>query len=255
MSPLDADAAEVFAFAVSALPAGASVLEVGAGDGRLAARLGAAGFRVKAIDLDGDAVSAARARGVDAAQVDVFDLRGERFDALLFTRSFHHLAPLDAAIAQARALVAPAGTVVLDELALDAMDLAGAAWFYDVHALLEEAGALAPEEPSRHHHHHHHHHHDREGEAAPKTPLERWQRRHAHDPPLHGGAAMVAALSSAFDLQVHERVPYLYRYLAGRLPPDERGARIFERVRALEVERIALGLLAPIGMRLVLRAL
>jgi SAM-dependent methyltransferase len=247
-SPLDADTEEVLSFVTRALPPRATVLEVGAGDGRLTARLDAAGWRVKAIDIDAEAVEAAKARGVDAARVDFFDVRGERFDALLFTRSFHHLSPLSAAIAHSRELVAPGGTLVLDEFAHDAIDLASAAWFYDVQALLEEAGALAPGQRRRRHHDHHH-----EEQTPPKTPLERWQRRHTHEPPLHGAKAMVDALSAEFEVQSVERLPYLYRYLAERLAPDAHGARLFQRVRVLEEERIALRLLVPIGIRLTIR--
>ena len=246
-APLDADADEVLSFVTRALPPGGTVLEVGSGDGSLAARLRAAGWRVKAIDVDAEAVEAARARGVDAACVDFFDVRGERFDALVFTRSFHHLSPLSAAIAQSRALVAPGGTLVLDEFAHDELDLASAAWFYDVQALLEEAGALAPDEGHRHRHHHH------EEQPPPKTPLERWQRRLVHDPPLHGGKAMVEAFSAAFEVQRLDRLAYLHRHLGERLVPDERGVRLFQRMRALEEERIALGLLVPIGLRLTIR--
>src|SRR5262245_50109904 len=81
-SPVEADTEDTLAFVTGALPRGATVLEVGAGDGRLTARLRAAGWRVRAIDVDPAAVEAARARGVDAACVDFFDVRGERFDVL-----------------------------------------------------------------------------------------------------------------------------------------------------------------------------
>lgn len=255
-SPRDADTEEVLSFVVRALPHRAKVLEVGAGNGRLAARLGAAGWRVKAIDVDAEAVEAAQAAGVDAARVDFFELGGDRFDALLFTRSFHHLSPLSAAIAQTRALLAPGGTLVLDEFAHDEIDLTSAAWFYDVQALLEEAGVLAADHRRGRHGQpgHHDHHHREDEQSPPSTPLERWQRRLAHDPPLHGGQAMVAALEADFEVQSIQRLPYLYRYLAERLPPDEQGVRLFQRVHALEEERIALGLLVPIGMRIVARA-
>lgn len=68
MSAVDADTGEVESFFVQHLPPPpATVLEVGAGDGRLAARLVARGFSVKAIDVDDEAVAAAVARRVEAA--------------------------------------------------------------------------------------------------------------------------------------------------------------------------------------------
>lgn len=246
MTPLEADADEVESFVGRHLPPPpATLLEVGAGDGRLAVRLVARGFSVKAVDVDEEAVAAARARGIDAARIDYFDVRGQ-FDALLFTRSFHHLWPLDKAVAHAARLVAPGGTLVFDEFAHDACDLGTAAWFYDVQTLLEEAGVLASEQRRRHQHHHHHSH----GDDEPKTPLDRWRKRHLHEPPLHGADSMLQALGAAFELKTVERVPYLYRYLADRLD----SVALFHRVRALESDRIGLGLLASIGLRMVARA-
>jgi SAM-dependent methyltransferase len=246
MSPLDADTEEVESHFLPHLPPlPASVLEVGAGDGRLAARLAARGYSVKAIDVDDEAVAAAIARGVAAARVDYFDMRGQ-FDVLLFTRSFHHLWPLEKAVVQAGRLLAPGGALLFDEFAHEACDLATAAWFYDVPALLDAAGVLAPEKRR----HWHRPHHDRgHTEEESKAPLERWRERIAHDPPLHRGDSMLEALGAAFAVEAVERVPYLYRYLAERLD----SAALFMRIGAIEAERIALGLLVPIGLRVAAR--
>ncbi len=260
MTPLELDTDDVLAFVVAALPPSpATVLEVGAGDGRLAAKLVERGHVVTAIDLDADAVAAARARGVDARRADVLSFEGGPFDAVLYTRSFHHVWPLEDAVARSRALVAAGGVLVLDELAHDAIDLPSAAWFYDVQALLEETGALAPDERGQHRHAGHHHphaHHGHPQASAPRNPLERWRDRHgdAHEHPLHGGQAMLEALASAFELTPVERGPYLYRYLAERLAPDAHGGRLFHKVRALEQARLDLGLLVPVGRRIVARA-
>ena len=247
MSALDDDTEEVESHFLPHLPPPpASVLEVGAGAGRLAARLSARGYTVKAIDVDEEAVASALARGVDAASIDYFDMRGQ-FDVLLFTRSFHHLWPLERAVVQAGKLLAPGGAILFDEFAHEACDLATAAWFYDVPALLDAAGVLAPE---KRRHWHRPHHHDRgHAEEESKTPLERWRERIAHDPPLHRGDSMLEALGAAFALEAVERVPYLYRYLAERLD----SAALFTRVRAMEADRIELGLLVPIGLRMVAR--
>jgi 2-polyprenyl-3-methyl-5-hydroxy-6-metoxy-1,4-benzoquinol methylase len=70
------------AFVREALPDRARrLLEVGCGDGALAAMLAADGFEVVAIDAAEDAVARARARGVDArlAEWPQFDAAG--FDA------------------------------------------------------------------------------------------------------------------------------------------------------------------------------
>ncbi|HEU4521674.1 MAG TPA: class I SAM-dependent methyltransferase [Thermoanaerobaculia bacterium] len=100
--------AETLAFVLRWLPPAASVLEVGCGDGELAEELQKRGFRVIGIDSDPEAVDAARRRSVDARLASWPGQSGgepphsERFDAILFTRSLHHIDPLDAAVVRAR---------------------------------------------------------------------------------------------------------------------------------------------------------
>lgn len=87
--------AETLAFVRRFVPVGARILEIGCGDGELAFHLGAV-----AIDSSADAVAAAVARGVDARVATwPCDVPGT-FDAVLFTRSLHHIAPLDEAVAR-----------------------------------------------------------------------------------------------------------------------------------------------------------
>jgi hypothetical protein len=65
---------------------------------------------------------------------------------------------------------------------------------------------------------------------------------------------MVEALGGAFDTTRIERPSYLHRYFATRLAADDGGGRMFARIRALEEERVALGLLVPVGLRIVARS-
>jgi SAM-dependent methyltransferase len=250
---IEADVEEVLGWVRAVLPGqgrGLRVLEVGCGPGVLASKLLGAGVHLTAIDVSEEEVRAARERGVPAIASDFLAFESaEPFDALLFTRSFHHLSPLSAAVRKIGTLLAPGGLVVADEFAHDEIDAATAAWFFDLQAVLEESGVLAPDRP-RHHGHHLHHGNDR---PPPVDPLERWRERHVHDPPLHGARAMVAALSARFELMTQERRTYLHRYLSDRLVDSELGPRVFLRLRALERLRVEQGLLAPIGLRLVLR--
>lgn len=250
MSPLELETDEVVSFVLQALPAPpATVLEVGCGDGRLAERLTWLGFDVTGIDADPEAIAAARQRGVNAVHASFLAFDARPFDALLFTRSLHHISPLSEAVARARALLAPHGTLVIDELAHDEVDRFTAAWFFDVQAALEAAGALRPDAPR--HHHHHHHRHDHHHHATPSPdPLERWREYTTHEPPLHGAKAMVDALASTFTLSRTERLPYLHRYFVDRLPADEAGMRIFAELRRMEDERVAQGILVRVGLRL-----
>src|SRR5215470_13936323 len=87
----------------------ARVLEVGAGDGRLARALRAAGYDVLAIDpkSQSDAVRA-------VALADLDEPAGS-FAAAVAIVSLHHVDPLEDSCRRLGALVAPDGTLVVDE--------------------------------------------------------------------------------------------------------------------------------------------
>ncbi len=250
---IDAEVQEVLNWVRAVLPARGAlrILEVGCGPGHLARRLLDAGAQVTAIDIDAEQVRAAREHGVEAIASDFLSFEGGRFDALLFTRSLHHISPLTGAIEKMRALIEPGGLILADEFAHDEMNATTAAWFWDLQAVLEEAGALAPDAVGRHHHQ------DRPGRGEgppPADPLERWRDRHLHDPPLHRASSLIAALSAAFELRTQDRGPYLHRYFSERVAATDAGTRLFLRLRELEGLRVRQGLLVPLGLRLVAAA-
>ena len=59
-------------------------------------------------------------------------------------------------------------------------------------------------------------------------------RLRQHDPPLHDGAAMLAAVEGRFRIAAVSRVPHLWRYLGPDLPDESRGYALAARLRALE---------------------
>jgi len=109
---------------LSSMPTGASrVLDVGCGDGLLAAELADAGVRhVVALDVDRPVLDRARAcdegRDIEWVRGDVLDvaLEPESFDAVVSVAALHHM---DAARALTRfaQLVRPGGTVAVVGLA------------------------------------------------------------------------------------------------------------------------------------------
>jgi SAM-dependent methyltransferase len=249
---IEAEVDEVQAWVGRVLPGGGKglrVLEVGCGPGVLAERLLREGVDLTAIDVSEEQLAEARDRGVPAIVSDFLAFEASPFDALLFTRSLHHIAPLEAGIAKIRALIRPGGLVVADEFAHDEIDAVTAAWFWDLQAVLESCGALAPDVPRRHHGHGHGH--QRKDGPPPADPVERWRERHVHEPPLHGARMLIDALKEAFELRSEERLPYLHRYFSDRVEPGEAGRRLFLRVRELEGQRVGQRLLVPIGLRLV----
>jgi SAM-dependent methyltransferase len=222
---------EVTEFLVSALTGCTRVLEVGCGRGAVARELAARGFAITALDVElRDLVDAP---GVTFVERDFLAYDAPPFDAIVFTASLHHIAPLAAAIDRAHALLVPGGRFVADEFDLDAPDARTLGWYYDTQQQLVAEGYDA--------HRIDHPHGDL---------VHRWQHAHAHDTRLHTGAEMLAAIGARFSLGETQRLPYLYRYITTGLPQDDRGGDIAARVRATEQRLIDERAIAAVGLRI-----
>ena len=113
-----------------------TVLDIGCGDGGLAAELAVSVPGVVAVDLSETMVSLARARGVDARVADIQDLPfpASSFDCVVAAWMLYHAAGLDRAIAETARVLTPTGRLVaatlsgrhMEEL-WDAMDFPPAA--------------------------------------------------------------------------------------------------------------------------------
>jgi SAM-dependent methyltransferase len=175
----------VLAFARGSLPPPpARVLEIGAGDGELAAALREHRYAVTAIDPRAEA-----ADGVE--RTALIDADG-RYDAAIAVVSLHHVEPLAESCARLAELVEPGGVLAIDELDIDRYDERATAWW------LHQRAAAGHEER-----------HDAAG-------ILEGMRAHIH--PL---AAVREALSPHFALGEPVRGPYLHRW---HLPPGLREA-------------------------------
>ena len=212
------------------------VLEVGAGDGAVALALAAMGYTLTALDesLGLPARTDIESEAVRWIESDflAFEGRGE-FDVVVFTRSLHHIAPLDRALDRALEALRPGALLVAEEFGYDRVNLPTARWFYDLESVLIAAGVLAPAEES-----------DTGG-----NPLGRWRREHAHEPPLATGHAILAATRERFELSPLEEAPYLYRYLCERMEESARGRHTAERILTLETRLIRERDIAAAGLR------
>jgi SAM-dependent methyltransferase len=171
--------AGVLTFVRGALPSPpARVLEVGAGDGELAAALREAGYDVVAIDPAADG-----AAGVDPVALLDLDAPDASFDAAIAVVSLHHVEPLEASCARLAAAVRPGGVLAIDEFDVACFDERAARWQLHQRAA---AGLGHPEH-----------------ESTWATDV----RAHLH--PL---AAIREALAPAFGLGEPVRGPYLYRW-------------------------------------------
>jgi SAM-dependent methyltransferase len=117
-------APDVIAFVRATLPPAPSrVLEVGAGDGELAAALADAGYEVVAIDPASEAPNVRR--------VALHELDEAPFDAAVAVVSLHHVEPLAESCERLAALVRPGGVLVVDEIDFERYDERAARWWLD----------------------------------------------------------------------------------------------------------------------------
>jgi len=261
-TPSEIATEETLRFLERALPpAPARVLEVGCGDGLVALALAAAGYDVTALDLSierpetGAALPSdvprrageapGRVRWVEADFL--YHAEDEPYAALVFTRSLHHMAPVEATLDHALALLHPGGLLAAEEFAYDRVNIQTARWLYDLESVLVAADLLAPVGGAAEG--------AAEGEGAAVSaegnPLGRWRREHTHDPPLQTGHAILGAARERFELTAVEEAPYLYRYLCERLEPTERGARVARRALELESRLIRERDITAAGLRVI----
>jgi len=231
-------------FVAAHLPAGASLIEVGCGNGEVAAELARRGYAVTAIDADANCVAQARLLGVAAiaGEWPLYDEPGfATMDAVAFTRSLHHVHHLREAVARAAELTRPGGRILLEEFAHDDADPRSLEWFAGVLRRAVAASLLAPPADSL----------TRALIESSDLPAA-WRRHHTHDHPLHTIAAMRDALLAAHCRIGYEApAPWLYRYLLPLLPATPAGMEFAENVFRDEAARSANGEFALVGRRIV----
>jgi len=239
--PIDIPSAETARFVCRFLPAaGARILEVGCGRGEMAALLIDAGHRVTGLDTSAEALVEAAARGLSVHRAAWPDYADEPFDALLFTRSLHHIDPLEGALAQAHALLRPGGWLIVEDFAYLEADRETVTWLCHVLRLLDAGGALERAA----------HTFGRKLLAATEA-YDFWRADHRHE--LHSAALMEAAIRARFDGTRRETAAYLYRFVCQMLAPTEANAAMLASVLALEQQLGALRPASLIGRRFVAR--
>jgi 2-polyprenyl-3-methyl-5-hydroxy-6-metoxy-1,4-benzoquinol methylase len=101
----------------------ARILEVGAGDGLLAAALRADGYDVRAIDPREEV-----ADGVEPIPLLELDERDGAFDSAVAMLSLHHIEPLDASLDRLASVLRPGAVLVVDEFDVASFDRRAAGW-------------------------------------------------------------------------------------------------------------------------------
>lgn len=168
-------------------PVPARVLEVGCGpDGRLARALARTGWSVLAIDP-----AAPPGEIFRPLPLEQLDPTEGPFDAVVASRSLHHVHDLDAALHRVATLLVAGGVLVVEEFAWDLADEATLQWLDEQHGRASRPGADVRTE---------------------------WQADHAG---LHGYGPLRSALASRFDERVFTWVPALHHEL-GSGPAEAR---------------------------------
>src|SRR5262249_8715994 len=153
-----------------------------------------------AIDNDADSTAAAQRLGVDARIAAWPDFEEGQFDAVLFTRSLHHMHPLDKAVQRAADSLVIGGRLIVEDFAYETADEKTLQWFSDVIDRLDAAGLLTKGD-------------DFLNAVRSKTEtLKAWKENHKLD--LHTAAAILAEIRKVFDEVQCEEAPYYFRYLA-----------------------------------------
>jgi SAM-dependent methyltransferase len=142
--PIEVATRDTAAWVLEHVSPGATILEIGCGDGHFAREMLDRGFQVAAVDADEQSVARARACGVAAVCTTWPDWDGDPVDAVAFTRSLHHIGPLEAAVRKARDVLRPRGLLLVDDFAVDAIDAATLEWFAGVLRSAPVAARLAP---------------------------------------------------------------------------------------------------------------
>lgn len=231
---------ETVRFVTSYMRPGVRILEVGAGHGEVAKRLRSLGHSVVAIDSDADAVKTARREGNEVMHANFLAFSADPFDAVVFTRSLHHLSPLTEAIERARALLRSGGTIVIEDFAFEEMNDITADWLHDELRRLSTDGVLNTRD---------------EGFGAELLSaggnLAAWKNHHDGRHQIHTATQITAGVERVFQITERSEAPYLYRYIAPMLADDGSGFRILQAVLSREKSMIEQGAIQAIGRRLV----
>lgn len=223
--PIDVATQETVRFVSGAVPPGARILEIGCGAGDVALELGRCGYDVTGIDADPEQVRIAASRGVFAMRREWPEDPGLGADAILFTRSLHHIRDLAGAINLAYRYAA---TLLVEDFDFPAVDRATVDWFVSKYREGLELGLVSGEidEFARR-------------IADAQDSLTAWQVEHDHD--LHTATRIGEAIERWFFITERHDAPYVFRYFVPVLRGDTAAASWLQSVLDEEKSRTLIG--------------
>jgi SAM-dependent methyltransferase len=213
------------------------ILEVGCGTGDLAAHLLRDGYAVTAIDSDPECVAAARQRGVNAQIATWPGFDDGYFDAILFTRSLHHIHPLDYSVRHAADRLRDGGRIIVEDFAYESADEKTLRWFASAIRLFENSGSLTVSDDFL------------ETVLSKTEMLKAWRQNHETE--LHTAAEINTELEKMFGCVVREKAAYYFRYIAKAITAAEDRDAVLQDFARQEETLSADGLIVALGRRFV----
>jgi SAM-dependent methyltransferase len=213
------------------------ILEVGCGTGEFVARLLKGGYSVVAIDSDQDCVAAARRLGVDARVATWPDFDEGHFDSVLFTRSLHHIHPLDKSIRHAADSLVEGGLIIVEDFAYESTDEKTLHWFSSVIRLLEATGLLIVNDEFL------------DKLLSRTDALKAWRENHEGE--LHTATEIDAQLENLLARVTRESAAYYFRYIANAITATEKRDAILQAFVQQEESLAVDGSIIALGRRFV----
>lgn len=211
------------------------ILEVGCGAGELAAALSRDGHTVIAIDSDPESIASARRLGLDARLGSWPNFDDGQFNAVLFTRSLHHIHPLDESARHAMESVVEGGCIIVEDFAYESADEKTLRWFASSIGLLEATGSLIASDEFL------------EAVLSKTETLKAWRQNHEIE--LHTAVEIGAQLEKVFGRVIRENAAYYFRYIAKGITLAEKRDAILQAFAGQEETLAADGCIVPLGRR------
>jgi SAM-dependent methyltransferase len=152
--------------------------------------------------------------GVDARVATWPDFDEGHFDAVLFTRSLHHIHPLDESVRHAADRLVKGRRIIVEDFGYESTDKKTLHWFSSGIRLLEATGLLTVSDEFL-------------DKMLSKTEtLKAWRQNHEDE--LHTAAEIDAQLETFSDRVIRENSAYYFRYIANAIIATRSATRSFK---------------------------